>query len=129
MRSSQTIATSTSTAALDHSVLQHSVVERAIACDGKLDDFIDSLRLDESEIAKTEKATRGQSENPTWVKYRNGMLTASKARRVCTRYSTFINNQEAGIPTNTNVLNTEILEGSKLDRNNLPTAIIYGLEH
>lgn len=85
--------------------------------------------LSEDEINHIYTGTMGQYQNGSWLAIRKGMVTASISKRVCTRFETYKRDQEQGQVTNTSVLNKLILEGSNLDRERLPAAIVYGLQN
>ncbi|KAK7093524.1 hypothetical protein V1264_007259 [Littorina saxatilis] len=78
----------------DEQLLQHSVAARTkdITSQGDTDrDFdcvVDALCSEQETLQRIEKATRGQNNNPLWYVMRQGRVTASDMKRVCSRHTT-----------------------------------------
>ena len=50
--------------------------------------LLEDLPSDQESLQLIEEKTRGQSGNPLWFKMRQGIVTASIMKRVCTRHAT-----------------------------------------
>ena len=90
------------------------------------DEFLRSYKLKSSDVKDINDATIGQSGNNSWCTFRVGMVTASSAKAVCTRYSTVQKNREMNIATDTTSLNERLTKVMSVS--SIP-AIIYGKEH
>ena len=68
----------------------------------------------DSDIAEIEKCTRGQSDNPMWMKYRKGMMTASSSHRI----------SKLKVSTYPDKLIGFLMEGSSFDI--VPAPLLWG---
>lgn len=78
----------------DEQLLQHSVAERTKDFTPQGDPDLDfaqvvaALCSDQETVQEIERKTRGQSDNQLWHKMRQGLVTASDVKRVCSRHTT-----------------------------------------
>lgn len=59
------------------------------------DDLVDNLKMSDDNISLIENITHTQSSNPNWHLLRQGMVTASRFHRVCTRTDTLMRDPSA----------------------------------
>ena len=87
------------------------------------DEFLNFiLGIDKDQIAEIERVTRGQSNNPLWLAFRQHVITASKAHSVKTRIETA--ESKGFADTNFDAVTKCVAEKSELHKN-IP-AIKYG---
>lgn len=87
-----------------------------VTCNDCFQNVCECLRYEPTEIDQIEKNTRGQHENPNWTSVRQGLVTASKFKEVCSSRN----------PSKTA---EKLLHGSSLDEERLPKPIAFGRKY